>query len=146
MKRIKYIILTLGIVAGFGLVAMPATASATTLNVFDCSGTAADTDICKSAPDSNAFATFIKTIVDTMLYVLGAVSVVTIIIAGIRYTTSHGDPKAVEVAKNTLLYAVIGLIVAVMAYAIVNFVADTFQPKPKADKKAAVVLVVKPRA
>ncbi len=49
-----------------------------------------------------------------------------LIIGGIRYTISGGDSTAVTSAKNTILYAVIGIIVALLAYAIVNFVLDSF--------------------
>jgi hypothetical protein len=45
-----------------------------------------------------------------------------LIYGGIRYTISAGDSKAVTDAKNTILYAIIGIIVALLAYAIVNFV------------------------
>ena len=41
---------------------------------------------------------------------------------GIKYTTSAGDTNKVTSAKNTIIYAVIGLIISIMAYAIVNFV------------------------
>ena len=60
--------------------------------------------------------------VGTMIFVAGIVAVVAIIIGGLRYILSQGNEKAIEGAKNTILYAVIGLIVAVLAYAIVNFV------------------------
>ena len=49
-----------------------------------------------------------------------------IVIGGIKYTTSNGDASAVSGAKNTILYAVIGLLVAISAYAIVNFVVAKF--------------------
>ena len=49
-----------------------------------------------------------------------------LIIGGIRYTVSGGDSGAVTSAKNTILYAVVGIIVAVLAYAIVNFVLTSF--------------------
>jgi hypothetical protein len=62
------------------------------------------------------------TVVNTLLFVIGAVAVIMLVYGGIRYTISGGDQKAVTDAKNTILYAVIGIIVAVMAYAIVNFV------------------------
>jgi len=62
------------------------------------------------------------TVVNTLLFVIGAVAVIMLIYGGIRYTISGGDQKAVTDAKNTILYAVIGIVVAVMAYAIVNFV------------------------
>jgi hypothetical protein len=45
-----------------------------------------------------------------------------LIYGGIRYTISMGDPKNVEAAKNTILYAIVGIVVALLAYAIINFV------------------------
>ena len=69
--------------------------------------------------------TLIKDIINLLLYVLGAVAVIMIVIGGIKYTTSNGDSSAVTSAKNTIMYSVIGLIVAILAYAIVNFVIDS---------------------
>jgi hypothetical protein len=68
----------------------------------------------------------IKTVVNALLYILGAVAVIMIVLGGIRYTISQGDSSAVTAAKNTILYAVIGLLVAIFAYAIVNFVVTRF--------------------
>lgn len=68
----------------------------------------------------------IKDIVNVLLFVLGAIAVIMIIIGGIRYTTSNGDSSSIQGAKNTILYAVVGLVVAILAYAIVNFVIDAF--------------------
>ena len=62
------------------------------------------------------------TIIDTVLFLIGAICVVMIIYGGVRYTISGGESGAVTNAKNTILYAVVGLIIAVLAYAIVNFV------------------------
>ena len=45
-----------------------------------------------------------------------------VIIGGVKYTTSGGDQAAVTSAKNTILYGIIGLVIAILAYAIVNFV------------------------
>jgi hypothetical protein len=69
----------------------------------------------------------IKIVVNVLLYILGAVAVVMIVIGGLRYTTSNGDSSAISSAKNTILYSVIGLIVAILAYAIVNFVLSSFK-------------------
>lgn len=69
---------------------------------------------------------YVKLIVNMLLFLLGAVAVVMIVIGGIRYTTSNGDSSAITGAKNTILYSVVGLIVAIMAYAIVNFVIEQF--------------------
>src|SRR5690242_124808 len=68
----------------------------------------------------------VKTIVNILLYILGAIAVVMIVIGGIRYTTSNGDSGAITSAKNTILYSVIGLIVAILSYTIVNFVISWF--------------------
>jgi len=61
-------------------------------------------------------------ITNTALFIVGALSVIMLIYGGIRYTVSGGDTKQVTDAKNTILYAVVGIIVAILAYAIVNFV------------------------
>lgn len=62
------------------------------------------------------------TIVNILLFIIGAISVIMLIIGGIRYTVSGGDAAAVTGAKNTILYAIIGLVVAFLAFAVVNWV------------------------
>ena len=61
-------------------------------------------------------------IVNFALYVAGILAVVMIIVGGVQMTTSAGNPNAVAKAKRTITYSIVGLIVAVLAYAIVNFV------------------------
>ena len=68
----------------------------------------------------------IQRVVNILLFIIGAVAVIMLIIGGIRYTLSGGDQSAVTAAKNTILYAIVGIIVAIFAYAIVNFVLDEF--------------------
>lgn len=63
-----------------------------------------------------------RQITNTILYIVGVIAVIMLIIGGIRYVISGGDAKKVTDAKNTVLYAIIGLVIAVFAYAIVNFV------------------------
>ena len=66
-----------------------------------------------------------KTIVDIINAVVGVlalVCVIVIIIGGVHYMTSSGDAGRVKKAKDTILYGVIGLVVCVLAFAIVNFV------------------------
>lgn len=72
--------------------------------------------------NSTDLMTFITNIINVILFVAGAVAVIMIIIGGIRYITSNGDQTHVKAAKDTILYSVVGLIVALLAYAIVNFV------------------------
>lgn len=63
-----------------------------------------------------------KQVTNTILYIVGIVAVIMLIIGGIKYVVSGGDSKKVTDAKNTVLYAIIGLVVAFLAFAIVNFV------------------------
>ncbi len=63
-------------------------------------------------------------ITNTVLYIVGIISVVMLIYGGLRYVISGGDSKKVTDAKNTILYAIIGLIISILAFAIVNFVIN----------------------
>ena len=69
----------------------------------------------------------ITTIINTMLYIVGLLAVIMIIYAGIRFVTAHGDEKQVESARQTIIYSVVGLIVAILAYALVNWVFNQFK-------------------
>lgn len=64
----------------------------------------------------------VQTIVSVLLWVVGILSVIMIIWSGISYIMSSGDANKVTKAKNTLIYSVVGLILAILAAAIVNFV------------------------
>ena len=63
-------------------------------------------------------------ITNTVLYAVGIISVIMLIYGGLRYVISGGDSKKVTDAKNTIMYAIIGLIVSILSYAIVNFVIN----------------------
>ena len=66
----------------------------------------------------------IKTVVNVLLWAVGILSVIMIIFSGLRYITSAGDASKTKSAQSTLIYSVVGLIVAIMAYAIVNMVIN----------------------
>ena len=70
----------------------------------------------------------ITTITNVLLFIVGALSVIMIIWGGIRYATSGGNSSSVTAAKNTIMYAIIGLIVAFLAFAAVNFVLSAVTP------------------
>ena len=76
---------------------------------------------------ANDINSIIQTIINTIIFVIGIVAVVMIIIGGINYATSQGDPSKVKKGKDTILYGIIGLVVALLAYAIVNFVLGALQ-------------------
>lgn len=121
MKKLSVIIASvLGVFAVALAPALPVSAvtcadAAACINsgVTDAGGTTANkTDV----------GAIIKTIVNTLLFIIGAVSVVMIVIGGLKYVLSNGESAAVTSAKNTIFYAVIGLVVAALAYAIVSWV------------------------
>lgn len=70
----------------------------------------------------------ISTITNVLLFIVGALAVIMIIFGGIRYATSAGNASAVTAAKNTILYAIVGLIVAFLAFAAVNWVLGALAP------------------
>lgn len=82
-------------------------------------------DLCGAASSDSA-ENLIKNVINILLYLVGIIAIIAIIIGGIRYVTSNGDSGAIKSAKDTVLYAVVGLVVAIMAFAIVNFVVGAF--------------------
>ena len=88
---------------------------------------------CDGCP-TNLFgdAGVFKKITNTILYIVGIMAVIMLIIGGIKYVISGGDAKKVTDAKNTVLYAIIGLVVAFLAFAIVNFVISALPSGPGA--------------
>lgn len=65
---------------------------------------------------------FFSKITNVLIYLVGAIAVIVIIIGGLRYVISQGSSDQVKQAKDTILYGVIGLVVAILAYALVHFV------------------------
>ena len=70
-------------------------------------------------------------IINAVLFIIGMIAVVMLIIGAVHYVTSGGDAAAVNKAKNTILYAIIGVVLSFMAYAIINFVVTQFNNATK---------------
>ena len=73
--------------------------------------------------DTDIYET-IKNILGAVFIVVGIIAVIVLVIGGINYMMSQGDPGKVKKAKDTILYGIIGLIVSLLAFAIVQFVLD----------------------
>lgn len=91
-----------------------------------CSEAGAAQGVCDGSTQSRDVSSYLANIVSFLLMVVGVLSVVMIIVAAIRITTSAGDSNKLTSGKNTLLYAIIGLAVSALAFAIVNFVVGEF--------------------
>lgn len=124
-KFIKQLIVAVVVVTGIVTYLPASTALAIDVTDQACQGYAANDPnspaICQASA-SNDIGNIIQTVINILLFVVGAISVVMIIVGGIRYATSAGSADAVKAAKNTVLYAIVGLVVAFLAFAIVNWV------------------------
>lgn len=67
---------------------------------------------------------------DILLYLTGALAVLIIIFGGLRYVTSTGDAARVKSAKDTIVYGIIGVVVAILAYAVVKFITNNVVNPP----------------
>lgn len=117
----KLIAKSLAVFSGSALLASSALAG----TAFTVDGGAGAAKPAGSGPTD--LAAVFGTIANVLIFLVGAISVIVIIYGGFLYVTSTGDSKRVEAAKSTILYAVIGIIVAVLAYAIVNFVIGSLK-------------------
>ena len=126
MKKLQSIIISFVAVLGLAALPVAVVSAADCGSPVECIQKGTDDVSTKKGSDQD-LANGIKTVVNVLLFILGAIAVVMIIIGGIRYTTSNGDSSAIKGAKDTILYSVVGLVVAVLAYAIVNFVLGAFK-------------------
>jgi hypothetical protein len=133
MQKIKKYILNTGALLLVCSALMPVTAAAQVdIQGATCSGSDIkitanpSNDACKNV-DEHAAGTanhLARTIINIMTVLVGILAVIMIIFAGFRYVTSGGSDDAVKGAKNTILYAVVGLVVVSTAQIIVHFVIN----------------------
>lgn len=92
-------------------------------------------DVCRGAgaagvenceqPEENVLEDLVTVILTVLSWVIGVVSVIMIIIGGFRYIISSGDSSQVQSAKNTILYAIVGLVIVLFAQLIIRFVISS---------------------
>jgi hypothetical protein len=93
-------------------------------------GSAAGTQFCQEAtqgdgtPGAGIFGpdSVVTRVTEAIIFVSGAIAVLMIVTGGLRYVLSQGDPGATQNAKNTILYAVVGLVIAIAAELILRLV------------------------
>lgn len=81
----------------------------------------------------DTLSTDVVNVINGVIAVLGIGTVIAMIVGGYNYMTSAGDTAKTTKARNTIIYALIGLIVCVLAFAIVNFVINNvigYKPTP----------------
>lgn len=115
----------------FAVVAALLVGSGFNINLVQAADIPGFDEACKTAGSGGVCANkdktvegLIPTVIKTLLFLIGAIAVIMIVFAGFQYATSAGDTGKVTKAKNTIMYAVIGLLVAILSYAIVSFVLN----------------------
>lgn len=115
-------------------VAAPAFAGAATGDVNITGGLCAGSSLALGTANCNdngaaagSVSTLIRQVINIISVIVGIAAVIMIIVGGLRYITSGGDSSSVTSAKNTILYAIVGLVVVALAQIIVKFVVDRLQ-------------------
>jgi hypothetical protein len=124
MKRFKIVLASFAVALLGALSLAPAVPVAAIDPLADACRGNGGSAICKN--DDEQADNLIDRLVDVLLYVVGILAVIMIIVGGILYTISGGDAGKVAKAKNTLTYAIVGLLVALFAFALVNWVFRRF--------------------
>ena len=125
-EKIKTVIMGLAAVATLG----SATLIAPAVSAADQGATAAKTaqkyttgeDTNQQNGQQTNLMETLQIIINVVLGIIGFIAVAMIIVGGVQYTTSAGDAAKVTKAKNTILYGIVGLVIALLAFAIVNFI------------------------
>jgi hypothetical protein len=123
MKRFKLFITSIALLftTGTTLVLAPAVVQAAPKSDV-CGAIGSDADCGKTPANGIDLNSVVTTVVNLLSVIVGITAVIMIMISGFKYVTSGGDSSSVASAKNTLIYAIIGLVVVAFAQAIVKFV------------------------
>lgn len=122
----KFLVVTAIFTALFILSPMVSASPADVIGGDVCS----DNELCNSDTAGSGLFSIIKTIVQVMLVVGGIVAVIMIIMGGIKFIISNGNQEKIKSARDTILYSVVGLVVTIVAFAVVSFVTTELGPKP----------------
>ena len=129
--KVILLMITVGVLSSVGL----SSVSALTLQE------GAEAARCDGCPE-NLFGNegIFRQVTNTILYIVGIIAVIMLIVGGIKYVVSGGDSKKVTDAKNTVLYAIIGLVIAFLAFAIVNFVISALPSSTISEEETSLIL------
>lgn len=142
IQKSLFLVLTLGLAIGF-IVGTPRFAYATcppgadktdtdkyvelsiAVEDVDGDGKITDADRCVakgSSINDNPIIVYLKGIINFLAAGVGIVTVISIVISGIQYMTSQGNPQSLNSAKNRLFNAIVALLLFIFMYAVLNFV------------------------
>ena len=121
MRNLRILLASFAIFMGIGALS-PVVAMADTPQSTACQALGSDAGCDKNPSGGVSLSRVVKVVVNVLSVAVGIAAVIMIIVGGFRYVTAGGDANNVSTAKNTILYAIIGLIIVAMAQFIVQFV------------------------
>lgn len=125
MKRIKLLIISFAALLSLSSAMVPATVLADTPKSVVCQSLDSGADCNKTSNNSLDLNKVIKLVLNILSVVVGIAAVIMMVIGGMRYITSGGDSNNVSSAKNTIIYALVGLVIVAVAQLIVKFVLNS---------------------
>lgn len=127
MNLLKKTVLTLLVaVAGFVPAFIPATVSATTPQEAACEGIdLASGEDCSGDGASTSISNLVGTVINILSWIVGIISIIMVIIGGLKFVTANGNAQSAATARSTIIYALIGVVVAAVAQVLVRFVINT---------------------
>jgi hypothetical protein len=75
-----------------------------------------------NVPMTNLTTDTVHTVLQIVFGLAGGAALVIIVVSGLRFVTSQGEPEKTNKARNTIIYAIVGLVVSILAYSIVTFI------------------------
>ncbi len=128
LKKIKTVIAAVALVFAMGMpIAIPAVVSAQDIQNGLCAGSNLDANqttgcTVNTSQANSKINDILKLVINIFSLIVGVVAVIMIIVGGLRYITSGGEAGNVSTAKNTIIYAIVGLVIVALAQFIVHFV------------------------
>jgi hypothetical protein len=133
-RKLIGVTVAVGLLLGLNISAMAFAASVPTNFVAQTSCTSATACVnqgvgqtcsgqtCSGTANNSSISSVIRSVLDILSILVGVAAVIMIVIGGLRYIISGGDSNATAGAKNTIIYAIVGLIIALLAQVLVQFV------------------------
>lgn len=122
MRKIVSVLLMVGItVAAFVFATQPVVA-VNDWNSEACSGADEGQKAALGCETDSTAPSVVEGIINGVISIVGILAVIIIIVGGQRFIVSQGDPSKITAARGMIIYGVVGLIVALLAFAVVNFI------------------------
>ena len=146
MNQIKRILTNLSLavlmavsIAGLGFTAVQPIHAQTGNTSKACEGVALTGGSCDAAGGEAGVQRVVETIIDVLSIIVGVISVIMIIIGGLRFILSGGDSSSTAAARNTIIYAIVGLVIVIFAQVIISFVVGRLDETATSEEDTTMI-------